>query len=305
MKTTANVSAYYDVYLNGKHVGGGTPSKNLLLDTFFAAIKNLAYCRVGASSTPPTVGDPGVLSPIGNAQYRSTTTETGISFAGTVATFTTTKEFVFPVGAIVGNISEVAVSAVTDNTQALSRALIKDGTGTPITVPVTANDQLVVRWSLAHVIETRPSPQVLDVNGTPTTVTLRVCQISRYNTQDIETTPDRVPDFSNSFAYAYDEDTTITPPADGVSAYPTISIGTLLSVSTSIVRDFGLANSSKASRTLTLNATDNLPSGKPIKYIGFGGFNSTNVSMYLEFSPVIPKTSAQALVVTLEQILSR
>jgi hypothetical protein len=57
----------------------------------------------------------------------------------------------FAVGAVVGNVTEVAITqAATGTGTAFARALIVDGSGNPIAVTVLADEQLEVTYELKH-----------------------------------------------------------------------------------------------------------------------------------------------------------
>lgn len=73
--------------------------------------------------------------------------------------FTLSKRMDFPLGGVIANISEVGVfstgaagSNIGANALLFSRALVVDGLGNPTTIPVTAEDQLAVTYTLTMII---------------------------------------------------------------------------------------------------------------------------------------------------------
>ena len=149
--------------------GLNTPFKNLLLDNFFKTVSPLgngdtisaepAYCKVGTGSTPPSPVDTYLASQVarigrsGQSYTYSNSIATG--YWRQVAT-----PFTFPVGSVVGNISEIGVSNYEDSLL-LSRSLIKDGLGNPTTITLTATDQLKVKYTLRRTQPTTTTSGVL------------------------------------------------------------------------------------------------------------------------------------------------
>lgn len=124
------------------HSGG----KNLITDVGLARLAvgvTTRYCRVGTGSSTPKFSDQSL-----DQQIASTATVGGGmqididgGFAYTVLTYT------FALGAVVGNVSELATGwhATTTGT-IFSRALIRDALGNPTTITVLADEILRVSW---------------------------------------------------------------------------------------------------------------------------------------------------------------
>lgn len=159
--------------------------QNMLLDVFLDRWSNPtgtqttsgAYCFVGAGTTPPVESNtqleafvaqaPGAVS----MQYSVGAANEKIgSDYWAKGTFT----FNFNLGQVVGNISEVGIqmsSGVSAHTNIDSRALIKDSVGNPITITLTAADQLVVRYKLRLKLPTTQTSGTFTIDSVSTTVT--------------------------------------------------------------------------------------------------------------------------------------
>lgn len=139
---------------------------NMLLDTFFSFIQN--ETNVGFSSTIPArtkllrvgtgTAEPvqtqtslgNLVASVSNGALGSTYTETGMSFIGNAWKCSATMTFVFPIGAVQANITEVGFSMDSGVAAGVvhSRALIKDSNGVLRPLTVGAADQLVVTYKL-------------------------------------------------------------------------------------------------------------------------------------------------------------
>lgn len=169
IKQEVGVSGEYCVVLNA-----GTEQeqssgwfKNLILD---AGLDRLAssfdllssnsvctYCAVGTSSTAATVSQTDLLAKVATSPswVDKTNTNSGAPNYQDVLTYS----YTFAVGAVVANISEVAVGWSTGTGGKFSRALIVNGVGTPTTITVTATDQLTVYYRLTL------TPPITDLTG--------------------------------------------------------------------------------------------------------------------------------------------
>ena len=158
----------------------GAKSRNLIVDQFFECIGSgvngapnatMAFSNstntimpspsrwfiVGTGSTPPAANDTGLENQLAS-------TDLVIDHAHSYSydaqedtlTFTTVSTQSFPLGGVIGNISEVGVdfrgAATPWNNRFLqSRALIRDAQGDPTTISLGAEDQLVVVYTLTRV----------------------------------------------------------------------------------------------------------------------------------------------------------
>ena len=132
----------------------------------------LARCRVGTGTTPPTISDTDLVSSV--AFVGSPTETTGFTSSAPYYSWVR-YVFTFPTGAAAGNLSEVAIQ---DGSNVLfSRALIVDGVGTPTTVVILSDEQLVVTYELRIYAATADVPFTIDISGTSYSGTLRPMQV--------------------------------------------------------------------------------------------------------------------------------
>lgn len=289
-----------------------TEFKNLLTNTFFGSAKIFAYCSVGSGTTPPEFTDAYLESQIGTFSAQSIATAKPGTFSGTVLTKSIESVFEFAIGQIVGNISEVAVRQ--DQTGPVSsRALIKDAGGTPTTITLTAEDQLIVAHTLFASVETRPNPVVMDIAGVSTTVTTKIFKADIYtgdmSGNRIDSNPKRFPYASNTAAGSYFGSSSAVisgQPIDGAEGYASIS-GTYLTTSVAVATNYGVGSSSYEA-TYTMSAGTNFAGNLPLKYIAMTDNTTSStgkVVALVEFDPPITKTTAQAIVAKYKRTWSR
>lgn len=156
------------------------PSKNLILDGFFtrwlsgSLINSGWRFFVGSGTTPPANGNTQLESLIGSVSDVATVNTNSNAFESPDYIASSTAVASWPVGAIVGNISEVGANLRNSTaTNALdSRALIVDGVGDPTTISITASDQLIVSYTLRYRIPIEQHVSVVDFGEGDTTCTL-------------------------------------------------------------------------------------------------------------------------------------
>lgn len=102
----------------------------------------LFRCSVGAGNTPPTISDTALQTQV------ATTTTTQDTITGNVTASPwyafCRKTFRFATGAAAGNLTEVGIFGSLGSNPMLSRALIVDGMGNPITLTVLSDEILDV-----------------------------------------------------------------------------------------------------------------------------------------------------------------
>lgn len=124
------------------------------------SVNVLAQCQVGTGSTTPSAGDTALVSRVASVAS-SGSTNTAQASAPYYGSKTTTYRF--GAGAAAGNIAELGISSVADNSRSLfSRALVLDGLGDPTTITVLSDEFLDVTYEL------RLYPPLTDVTGTVT-----------------------------------------------------------------------------------------------------------------------------------------
>lgn len=153
---------YYvgEVIRDGKVIASSAKSGNLIVDAGWAVVRAsnslmlfMAPC-VGTGSTPPAVTDTALDAFLYGSSCQgalslaewATITNTGDA-AGTVPRSSNISQaFTWPLGAVVGNVTEVGMYVTTTYSAApltgslYSRALFVDGGGSPVTLVVTASD---------------------------------------------------------------------------------------------------------------------------------------------------------------------
>ena len=153
-------------------------SPNMLLDGFFErfASGNLSAVSwsmfVGSGTTPAEATQTQLVSQVGSYDQMSVTSNDNVKVGEDyIASSTGVAEWA--IGVIVGNISEVGVrlgSRIGSTVD--SRALIVDSQGSPATITVTAEDKLIVSYTLKYIIPIQQHVSVVDFAGTQTTCTL-------------------------------------------------------------------------------------------------------------------------------------
>lgn len=130
--------------------------------------------QVGTGSAAESVTDTALQT------FRAGTTATG-GFGDTSASNNTVAPYwaaetmtrQFTPGQATGNITEVAAAWTTTTGNIFSRALIRDGGGTPVSITVLADEYLVVQYTLRVYCPMTDVVSTINVDGVDRTVTLR------------------------------------------------------------------------------------------------------------------------------------
>lgn len=135
-----------DGSLKQEHAG----FSNLIVDGGIARLAEAGnvsvfnFCRVGTGSATPTEFDNNLQSQI--ASTATSSYEAGNNLVGGYAAVTIV--YTFALGAVVGNISEVATGwAASGINTIFSRARILDGNGNPTTITIQSDEILRVTWT--------------------------------------------------------------------------------------------------------------------------------------------------------------
>ena len=102
------------------------------------------YCQVGSGSTPPTFTDVALVSKLADSNNASTPTG---SIDVDNRYLVGQKTFSFLAGAAAGNISEVGVGRSASG-DLFSRALVVDSGGSPTSITVLSDEDLIVVWEV-------------------------------------------------------------------------------------------------------------------------------------------------------------
>jgi len=120
------------------------------LDMYSGDITNFdqlaRYCFVGTDSTPPNALDTDLLGFVAQEDGGLVIVQ---SYSLSPRYYSAVFTYTFDVGAVVGNISELGVGDEYFGTRKVfSRALIKDGVGSPTTISVAADEALRVTYEI-------------------------------------------------------------------------------------------------------------------------------------------------------------
>lgn len=146
---------------------------NIGLEAIGEALAIGQYCVVGTGNTAPTTANTALQSPVA---VRDGNTGGSIS-SGIVTTGDRygwqRRTYVFPQGAVTGNIAEVGVGwSNSVSTPLLSRSLVSPA------VTIVALDQLTCVYELRMYLPTADSTGSVTINGTPYNFTVRPIQAS-------------------------------------------------------------------------------------------------------------------------------
>lgn len=129
-----------------------------------------AYCRIGSGSTAPANSDTALVAQVASVARQSAAA--GVSSPSPYYGWWR-GVYEFPVGAAAGNISEVGVSHLATGANLISRSLIRDSGGTPVTLTVLSDEILRVTYEFrVYVVET-DATATITIKGVSTTVTAR------------------------------------------------------------------------------------------------------------------------------------
>ena len=279
-----------------KAEGLNVPFKNLITDAGLNYVGGndlitdcISYCRVGTSSTPPTIADTTLSAQTGSASPSGTKTD---SVQYTTEPYYSNHQVVytFAVGTVSGNLTEIGFFSANSGGTMWSRALIKDSGGNPTTLTLLATEQLIVTYTVRRYIPTSLTGSfTLNTNGVNSTINYTITPANITNPWTVWQAG-RCSTSSSTYLYAYETNT-----LGVVTDYPSGSPSALLSLTTgsytsgSFQRDF----------TITIpTSTANFTTG--VGSLLFWHHNDANISTYgyqCSFSPKIMKTSSQTLAI--------
>lgn len=139
---------------------------NLILDAGLDRLSNTAtpaainFCQVGTGSTTPANGQTALTTYVATNASRTTVSDSNTGSPNYYVE--QIRQYTFTLGAVVANLAEVGVGWQSATGGLFSRALILDGGGSPTTLTVTVNDQLVVYYKISF------RPRLTDAAGTLT-----------------------------------------------------------------------------------------------------------------------------------------
>ena len=154
---------------------------NLITDqglNVYGAIGTAGRLWVTTGTTPPSNTDTALSGTILGSSPAGALTNS-VQYATLPNYAEQTMTFTFAVGGVVGTITEVGLGAGTDSTVTtlFSRALIANSGGTPISITLTATDQLQLVYKIRNYIPDADVIASMDVNGVSTQLTVRPSEI--------------------------------------------------------------------------------------------------------------------------------
>jgi hypothetical protein len=284
-----------------------TTFKNMLLNNAFTKQGPvLAFCTVGSGTTPPAGTDTQLVSRLGsNISDGAISVELSTTFVGSIATVARKTTMVFSAGGVIGNVSELAIyeSSTISASNIIIRTLVTDVNGNPTTITLGAGDQLTVEHTLYVDIETRPTPVVMNINGTDHTVSIVVGWPEFYGSSTafnamflpgIQTT-------SNSARFAE----TINVGSVGSKVRPSIAGVASYATTPTVTNDMSTAalGVKTATATITMATSTQLTGGVSIGGVGYG----TNIGLTTAvlFAPPLPKNSTVGYTIKITATLER
>lgn len=246
----------------------------------------LQNCAVGTGTTAPAAGQTALTTFLVNRNGKATDTATNVG--STTYAGQSNGTYVFPQGAVVGNLAEVGIGPATNGTNLFSRARIVDGSGTPTTITVVALDQLTVHYRITV------TPVVTDltgsflISGVSYNYVIRLALASGFmSTPSCYTGTDRLGSVSTANTFAYSAASVlgaITANPTGTN-FPSSSYSNTPYVAGTFYNDVTIAWNS---------ASGNALGGIGAIMICWG--NTTAMSRtQMSFSPAIPKDNTKTL----------
>ena len=138
-------------------------------------------CQVGTGTTPPSSSQIALDNHLAGTSYSvwGNNPPPYIRTDNGAPTYsvTTTFEFHFAQGSVVGNITEVGVGWGSSGSTLFSRALILDGLGAPTVLTIISMDQLTVKYRITLYPPTDDVLGSVTISGTPYSYTARMARI--------------------------------------------------------------------------------------------------------------------------------
>lgn len=303
IQTGGKVSGIYGIKVlrnagtDKEHLEDFGESPNMLLDGFFErfASGNLEgfawYMFVGSGTTPVEATQTQLVSQVGSYNSMSVTANDNVK-VGEDYIASSTGVAGWDIGAIVGNISEVGVrlgSRIGSTVD--SRALIVDSQGAPTTITVTAEDKLVISYTLKYIIPIQPSVSVVDFLGVPTTCTLET--LNALNSYWRISTA--FASFDSRLNYSETQELVNNPELDVNQSRESSRVSVNYSTP-----QYGVRRISFFAKTQDCNLSGGL------KYVALvSGGISSRMPIGLHFDPPIPKDATKTLTLNFDFTLTR
>lgn len=304
IQTGGKVSGVYGIKVlrnagtDKEHLEDFGESPNMLLDGFFErfASGDLSFNSwlmfVGTGTTPVVATQTQLVSLVGRPTSVNAAVNNNVKVdSDYIASSTGVAEW--PIGVIVGNISEVGIRLGSRRSSTVdSRALIIDSQGSPTTITVTAEDKLVVNYTLKYIIPIEQHVSVVDFAGTQTTCTLERVAVLDSNRNSLKTA--FVQGFPGLIKGSHSQEL-INNPESTENSGTTYNIDITYSTPESLVR-----------RTSYFLKTNSGNTSLGLKYV----FIPASIGQYypfmgVHFDPPIPKDTTNTLTLDFDYTLTR
>lgn len=304
IQTGGKVSGVYGIKVlrnagtDKEHLEDFGESPNMLLDGFFErfASGNLDtyrwYMFVGSGTTPVDATQTQLVSQVGNNDQMFPRSNDNVK-VGNDYIASTTGVAEWGIGDIVGNISEAGIRLGTISGSTVdSRALIVDSQGNPTTITVTAEDKLVISYTLKYIIPTQPHTSVIDFAGVQTTCTLETINALRKDIWSLDTA---LATFGTSLNYSGAQELVNNPEIGATSSFKRSNISKTYSKPSTGVR-----------RLSFFATTEDCNEPLGLKYLATSGIRSySHMALGMHFDPPIPKDNTKTLTLNLDFALTR
>lgn len=305
IQTGGKVSGVYGIKVlrnagtDKEHLEDFGESPNMLLDGFFERFSsgNLDsyrwYMFVGTGTTPVDATQTQLVSQVGNNDQMVPRTNDNVK-VGNDYIASTRAVAEWDIGDIVGNISEVGVRlGARMGSTVDSRALIVDSQGNPTTITVTAEDKLVINYTLKYIIPAQQHVSVVDFAGVQTTCTLETLNALNKNVWSFDSV---LAKFFTILNHSGTQELVNNPELG-----PTSSSFNQSSISITY------SEPSTGARRLSFFAdTEDCNEPLGLKYLTTTGVNSYGyMAIGMHFDPPIPKDTTKTLTLNLDFTLTR
>jgi hypothetical protein len=176
--------------VNGKYVHANT-TENMIVDSGLELIGNVdadvasKYCLVGSDGTPTNAAMTTLLSRIGTASaYASGSSDVFGGTPGVDAYVSLIRTYTFALGAVTGNVAEIGFFDTSGTSRKMfSRMIPKDAEQTPVTIPISNEEQLVVTYELrAYLPPVVDTTMTIDLKGVPTVIPVKITPLTANST---------------------------------------------------------------------------------------------------------------------------
>lgn len=276
---------------------------NMLLNNLFSSNDNyieLDRCYAGTDSEVDPTDT--TINSLGSTTNKSVET-LPVEFDGSVVTAKMKRVFTFGAGAISGNLSSIGLG--TTGSTLFIKTLIKDISGNPTTITLSAEDQLIIEHTISHVTDSFPAASIINIDGVDHTFQLIASDYTLATNGFASFAPfyptNSGTDVNNSKIHI----------AESATVPPLGTIGSYISLTNSLSQTAAYATQPNTpavgSRSnkfwITMAANTVLGASAPIGFIGLSWAGGPKVGFTI--SPSLPKDNTIAYTFTVTFTMSR